>query len=282
VTATVNETGSNAFGEYLRARRETLVPEQLGLERIGRRRVRGLRREEVAMAAAISTDYYMRLEQGRDRRPSEQVLAALARALRLDPDEIRHLRGLAASADDPVLDLTSADERVSSGLAILLDGWDRTPAFVLSRFLDVLAFNRLARELLPVLEPGANLIEIACLDPLVPEMFGPRARAIESSVAALRASAGAEIDHPHVRALHDRLAPGNALFAEIWARHQVRPKRPGVERIHHPELGELQLRYETLAPNNADRQTLFVYYAEPGSATADKLEQLVDAGSRVR
>jgi transcriptional regulator with XRE-family HTH domain len=284
VTTTVNETGSNAFGEYLRARRETLVPEQLGLQRIGRRRVRGLRREEVAMAAAISTDYYMRLEQGRDRRPSEQVLDALARALRLDADEIRHLRGLAASADDPVLELTPADERVSSGLAILLDSWDRTPAFVLGRFLDVLALNPLARELLPVLEPGANLIEIACLDPRVPAMFGPRPRAIEGSVAALRASAGAEIDHPHVRALYDRLAPGNPLFAEIWARHQVRAKRPGIERIQHPELGELQLRYETLAANDADRQTLFVYYAEPGSAAADKLEQLADvaAGSRVR
>ena len=282
VSATANVTGSNAFGDYLRARRGTLAPEQLGLPRIGRRRVRGLRREEVAMAAAISTDYYMRLEQGRDRRPSEQVVDALALALRLGPDETRHLHDLAAAAGEPASAPLHA-EQVSPGLAILLDSWDRTPAFVLGRFLDVLAFNPLARELLPVLERGANLIEIACLDPLVPEMFGPRARAVESSVAALRASAGAEIDHPHVRALYDRLAPGNPLFVEIWARHDVRAKRPGIERIRHPELGELQLRYETLAPNNADRQTLFVYYAEPGSAAADKLEQLADvaAGSRV-
>jgi transcriptional regulator with XRE-family HTH domain len=283
VSTTATVTGSNAFGEYLRARRATLAPEQLGLPRIGRRRVRGLRREEVAMTAAISTDYYMRLEQGRDRRPSEQVVDALALALRLDADETRHLHDLAAAAGEPAGGPPHA-EQVSPGLAILLDSWDRTPAFVLGRFLDVLAFNPLASELLPVLEPGANLIEIACLDPLVPEMFGPRAPAVESSVAALRASAGAEIDHPRVHALYDRLAADSPMFVEIWARHDVRPKRPGVERIHHPELGELQLRYETLAPNNADRQTLFVYYAEPGSAAADKLEQLADvaAGSRVR
>jgi transcriptional regulator with XRE-family HTH domain len=283
VSTNATVTGSNALGEYLRARRATLAPEQLGLPRIGRRRVRGLRREEVAMAAAISTDYYMRLEQGRDRRPSEQVVDALALALRLDPDETRHLHDLAAAAGEPATVPLHA-EQVSPGLAILLHSWDRTPAFVLGRFLDVLAFNPLARELLPVLEPGANLIEIACLDPLVPQMFGPRARAVESSVAALRASAGAEIDHPRVRALYDRLAADSPMFAEIWARHDVRPKRPGIERIHHPELGELQLRYETLAPSNADRQTLFLYYAERGSAAADKLEQLADvaAGSRVR
>jgi transcriptional regulator with XRE-family HTH domain len=279
VSTTANVTGSNAFGEYLRARRATLAPEQVGLPRIGRRRVRGLRREEVAMTAAISTDYYMRLEQGRDRRPSEQVVDALALALRLDPDEARHLHELAAAAGEPATIPLHA-ELVSPGLAILLDSWERTPAFVLGRFLDVLAFNPLARELLPVLAPGANLIEIACLDPLVPQMFGPRARAVESSVAALRASAGAEIDHPRVRALYDRLAADSPMFVEIWARHDVRPKRPGIERIRHPELGELQLRYETLVPNNADRQTLFVYYAEPGSAAADALEQLAD-GLRV-
>jgi transcriptional regulator with XRE-family HTH domain len=279
VSTTANVTGSNAFGEYLRARRATLAPEQVGLPRIGRRRVRGLRREEVAMTAAISTDYYMRLEQGRDRRPSEQVVDALALALRLDPDETRHLQELAAAAGERATVPLHA-ERVSPGLAILLDSWERTPAFVLGRFLDVLAFNPLARELLPVLTLGANLIEIACLDPLVPQMFGPRARAVESSVAALRASAGAEIDHPRVRALYDRLAADSPMFVQIWARHDVRPKRPGIERIRHPELGELQLRYETLVPNNADRQTLFVYYGEPGSAAADKLEQLAD-GLRV-
>ena len=157
---------------------------------------------------------------------------------------------------------------------------------MLGRFLDVLAVNPLARELLPVLEPGANLIEIACLDPRVPEMFGPR-RACDRGVG--RGSAG-------VRGRRDRSSacararttgwrPAILPFAEIWARHRgPSPSVPGSSGSSHPELGELRLRYETLAANDADRQTLFVYYAEPGSAAADKLEQLAEvaAGSRVR
>ena len=133
----------NPIGEYLRARRELVHPEDIGLPDLGRRRVPGLRREEVAMLAGVSADYYVRLEQGRDQHPSEQVIEALGRALQLDDDGVAHLRQLAA----PTARRRRAPrrpERVPAGILELLDSLHETPAYVYGRYLDILAANPLA------------------------------------------------------------------------------------------------------------------------------------------
>ena len=166
-------TSENPIGEYLRARRELVRPEEVGLPDLGsgRRRVPGLRREEVAMLAGVSADYYVRLEQGRDQHPSEGVIEALGRALLLDDDAIAHLRGLAT----PTARRRRAPrrpERVPPGILELLDSLHETPAYVYGRYLDVLAANPLATALVPYYRVGVNLVRASFLDPAIEE-FGP-------------------------------------------------------------------------------------------------------------
>ena len=154
--------GSNALGRFLRGRRERVSPADVGLPTTGRRRVRGLRREEVAGLAGISPDYYLRIEQGRDVNPSVQVLESLAQALRLTSPEREHLLLLAGHRDE-----SSAPDRVDAvpvGVSELLDAIEPLPAFAQNRFMDVLAANVSARKLSPAMRPGTNLIEQAFLN----------------------------------------------------------------------------------------------------------------------
>src|ERR1700756_4658978 len=150
----------NALGEYLRARRELVSPESAGIRHIGRRRVPGLRRDELSLLAGVSTDYYVRLEQGRDRNPSPQVLDALARALQLDDEATAHLHALAGH-ERRVRRSGQRPERVPPSILQLIAGWHETPAFVQGRRLDVLAANRLATALSPHLTPGVNQLRAA-------------------------------------------------------------------------------------------------------------------------
>lgn len=146
---------TNTIGEYLRARRQLVRPEQAGLPDLGmRRRTPGLRREEVAMLAGVSADYYIRLEQGRDHHPSAQVLDALARAPQLDDDATAHLHSLASPEPQRRRRAPTRPERVPAGILQLLDTWTDTPAYVYGRYMDVLAANPLARALSPFNEPG--------------------------------------------------------------------------------------------------------------------------------
>lgn len=263
----------NPIGEYLRARRELVRPEDIGLPDLGRRRVPGLRREEVAMLAGVSADYYVRLEQGRDQHPSEQVIEALGRALQLDDDGIAHLRRLAT----PTARRRRAPrrpERVPAGILELLDSLYDTPAYVYGRYLDVLAANPLATALIPYYRVGVNLVRASFLDPQLEETHGDRERATEVSVAALRALTGPDVDDPQLEELIGELSVRSERFRRLWARHDVKPKRSGRTRIDHSQVGELELGYEKLPIADADRLTLVLYHAAPGSRSAQALALL--------
>lgn len=157
-------SGENALGEFLRARRELLDPEQVGVPDFGRRRVPGLRREELAMLAGVSAPYYARLEQGRDRHPSPQILEALARALGLDEQATAHMQRLVPTAPKPRR-RSRQSEQVAPGLQHLLQRWTTEPVVVIGRYRDVLAANRLAQTLNPGFVPGRNLLHHTFLDP---------------------------------------------------------------------------------------------------------------------
>jgi transcriptional regulator with XRE-family HTH domain len=268
----------NLIGEYLRARRELVHPEDVGLPELGgnRRRVPGLRREEVAMLAGVSTDYYVRLEQGRDQHPSEQVLGALARALQLDDDATAHLYRLAAPPARRRRRSPKA-EKVPAGILELVDSWTETPAYVGGRYMDVLAANPLATALVPYYEAGTNLVRAAFLDPRVRDMYGDWERVTESTVAGLRALVGPDVDDPRLTELVGELSVRSERFRQLWARHDVRPKRGGRTEIDHPQVGKLELGYEKLMIPNTNCQTLVIYHAEPGSRSAQGLALLASS-----
>jgi transcriptional regulator with XRE-family HTH domain len=274
--------GENLIGRFLRARRELVRPEDVGLPDFGRRRVPGLRREELAMLAGVSADYYVRLEQGRDQHPSEQVLDALARALRLDDDATAHLHELARPAPRRRRRAPVRAERVRPGLVDLLETWTHTPAFVLGRCMDVLAANRLAGALHPVCAQGGNMVRTSFLDPGAAERFPELAAVRQDTVAALRASIGPDLDDPALTDLVGELSLKSEEFRRLWARHDVRDKTWGRKRIVHPQVGELDLAYESFAVNGADGQMLVTYHADAGSPTERALALLssMTAGDR--
>ncbi len=261
----------NLIGEYLRARRELIRPEDAGLRDNGHRRVPGLRRDELAMLAGISTEYYTRLEQGRDRRPSPQVLDAIARALGLDEDATAHLHALGT----PSAPRRRRPERVRPGVQLLLDAWQTTPAYVQGPFQDVLAANDLAVALSPIFTPGGNILRAVLLDPAVQEFLPGWQQRIGSLVAALRLMTGPDVDDPRLTDLVGELSVKSDLFRRLWSRHDAAPHPGGgVHRMRHPVVGDLELRYEKFAVTGADGQLLVVYHAVPGSPSADALSLL--------
>ncbi|MFG1710815.1 helix-turn-helix transcriptional regulator [Nonomuraea sp. M3C6] len=273
-------SSSSPLGQYLRARRELVQPEEVGLPRQERRRVPGLRREELAMLAGISGDYYLRLEQGKDRHPSVQVLDALARALRLDDAATAHLHQLA----QPKLAIRrpARVERVPTGILHLLDLYDRTPAFVQNRFMDVLAANPLAAALSPNFAIGTNLLMAAFLDPADSRLYLDWDQVAEDVVAAVRPLAGEEIDSPRLAEIIGELSVRSDRFQHLWARHDVRPKTGGMRRLNHPQVGRIELRHEKLIIAGTTGQMLVIYHAEPGTPSADALALLTSlaAGSQ--
>ena len=266
--------GDNRIGRYLRARRELVRPEDVGLPDLGRRRVPGLRREELAMLAGVSADYYVRLEQGRDQHPSEQVLDALARALRLDEDAAAHLQELARPAPRRRRRSRARAERVRPGLVALMDSWPATPALVLGRCLDMLASNALAAALHPACATGGNMVRMIFLDPGAHEVYPDREAIAADTVASLRASVGPDLDDPALTDLVGELSLKSTEFRRLWARHDVREKTHGSKRMRHPQVGELDLFYESFAVNGSDGQMLVTYHAAPGSASARALALL--------
>jgi transcriptional regulator with XRE-family HTH domain len=195
----------NPIGQFLRARREQVQPEDVGIESYGRRRVPGLRREELAMLAGVSVDYYVRLEQGRERHPSEQVLEALARALRLDDTAARHLQELArppARRRRP----SARPQRVRPGVKRLMDGWTHTPAFVMGRCMDVLAANSLAEALHGRPLEGTNVMRSIFLDSGARDFYADWEEVARDTVATLRALAGADLDDPRLTELVGELS----------------------------------------------------------------------------
>jgi transcriptional regulator with XRE-family HTH domain len=261
------------LGEFLRARRALVQPEDVGLPDVGRRRVAGLRRSEVAMLAGVSVDYYVRLEQGRDSHPSEQVLEALARVLRLDDDAVAHLHELARPAPRRRR-ARSRPERVRPGVLRLLESWSHNPAWILGRRMDVLAYNELALMLHPSLKSERNVVRMVFLDPEAREIYADWDAVARETVATLRAAAGADLDDPGLTELVGELSLKSGEFRRLWARHDVKEKASGSKRLRHPMVGDLELHYETFAVADAPGQLLVAYHAEAGSSTERALALL--------
>jgi transcriptional regulator with XRE-family HTH domain len=269
----------NRIGQFLRARRELVQPEDVGIESYGRRRVPGLRREELAMLAGVSVDYYVRLEQGRERHPSEQVLEALARALQLDDTAARHLQELARPPTRRRRP-SARPQRVRPGVERLMDSWTHSPAFVMGRCMDVLAANSLADALHGRSIRGINLVRSILLEPGAQDFYADWDDVARDTVATLRALAGTDLDDPRLTELVGELSLKSEEFRRLWARHDVREKTSGTKRFVHPVVGELSLGYESFAIGGAPGQILVVYHAEPGGRDerALKLLESVAAG----
>ncbi|MFI6250694.1 helix-turn-helix transcriptional regulator [Streptomyces sp. NPDC051016] len=269
---------SSEIAAFLRSRRAGLTPDRAGLPADGRtRRVPGLRRDEVARLAGVSTEYYTRLEQGRVGSPSPGVVEALARALQLDPSEHEHLTNLlarpTAARRGP-----APQQRVRPGLYLQLQTLDHVPAFVLGRRADVLASNRLAREILTDFDalpaPRRNLARYYLLDPEARERVVDWEQVAAETVATLRLEAGR---HPHDRRLADlvgELILTSPEFSTWWNDHRVLGRTHGTKSYRHPLVGELQFSYESFRPLGDPDQTLCVYNAEPDSPTAHALRLL--------
>ena len=222
------------------------------------------------MLAGISSDYYLRLEQGRDKHPSSQVLDALARALRLDIKAAEHLHRLAGltGARQP----HSAFETVADNLDQLIDQFSM-PAIVANRYQDVLAANPIARALSPGFAPGENFLRWRLLAPAARELYVDWEEATEVAVSGLREVAGIDLDDPRMRALIDDLSVSSDRFRELWARADV-GYRTGIVHMRHPTVGDVHLSRIRLNVPHSDEQHLLIYHAEPGSESAKALENL--------
>jgi transcriptional regulator with XRE-family HTH domain len=267
---------ANTLGDFLRARRQHLRPEDAGLIPGPRRRVPGLRREELAMLAGISAEYYLRLEVGRDKNPSAQVIEALARALQLDIKATKYLYQLA----NPVISRwdQSVLDAAAEGLDELIDQLP-FPAIVANRYQDVLAANAIAQALSPGFAPGQNFLRWRLLDPAARELYVDWEDATDAAVSGLRELAGAVPDDPRMQTLIAELSSASPRFRELWAHASV-GYRLGTMHLRHPRVGDLYLcRNQLNVPHvaNAIGQHLLIYRAEPGSDSAIALAELKSA-----
>ncbi|MFC8075629.1 helix-turn-helix transcriptional regulator [Streptomyces sp. NPDC057307] len=285
------------LGEFLRSRRALLRPEDAGLPTYGgsRRRVPGLRREELAQLAGVSAGYYTRLEQGQSPNASDSVLDAVARVLRLDDDERAHLYSLARPR--PKAPRREAEpERVRPGVRIMIRSFGDVPALVLGRFGDILDWNPAAHALLVGhLDIGSpdrpgdrpNIARLLFLDPHMRELYGGGegnggngssgsgwTRKARATVADLRLIAGRYPDDPGLTGLVGELTVASAEFAELWAAHSVGDCGTDTRTYRHPTVGAMTLMVEFMTLPNDEGQRVAVYGAEPGSASEAALRLL--------
>ncbi|MFD0903425.1 helix-turn-helix transcriptional regulator [Actinomadura sediminis] len=260
------------LGAYLTARRARVAPDDVGLPSTGHRRVPGLRREEVAMLAGVSADYYVRLEQGRERTPSPQVADALADALRLDGDGRLHLFRLAGLA--PHDRGAAVPARVDPGLLQLMSAWPSNPAIVYNRAYDVLASNAIADALFHDWAHSRNLMHVVFTDPAAREFYRDWRDVARNSVAGFRLAHGRAPDDPRVRRVLAELLDASPEFADLWARHDARGKSLERKRFAHRDVGPVTLTMQTFDVRSSPGQELVVYHAEPGSASAEALALL--------
>ncbi|MFI0226779.1 helix-turn-helix transcriptional regulator [Streptomyces lydicus] len=266
--------------EFLASRRAKITPQQAGLPAYGgNRRVPGLRREEVAMLAGVSVDYYNRLERGNLSGVSESVLDALGRALQLDDAERSHLHNLARTANtSPAKRRRPARQRISASLHRVLDAMTDAPAFIRNGRLDILAVNPLGRALYSPLYADAarpvNIARFQFLHPDGPDFFPDWEISVHTTVALLRTQAGR---NPYDKALTDligELVTRSAEFRTAWAAHNVRLHHTGTKRFHHPVIGDLELSFEAMELPANPGLTLTAYSAEPHSPSHDGLKLL--------
>ncbi|BBY24199.1 helix-turn-helix transcriptional regulator [Mycobacterium stomatepiae] len=262
-------TEGTALAQFLRARRSLVQPADVGLPAGGRRRVAGLRREEVAILANISTDYYLRLEQGREEHPSDQVLIALSRALKLDDDAVSYLRNLmrhkSTDAVEPLRD-------PHPGIRGLIDGWPLTAAHVVDPGLTVIATNHLADALLPSFGVGANTMRELFRDPETPNFYRNWKKLAAWAVALVRVLYGQRPD-PALISLVDELVDQCPRFRQLWERHDVKYEPAGLMLVNHPRVGNLDLNYQQMALPTTGH-VLVAYWAEPGSASEEGMRRL--------
>jgi len=266
--------------EFLATRRARITPEQAGLPAYGgNRRVAGLRREEVAMLAGVSVDYYTRLERGNFGGVSESVLASIARALQLDDAEREHLFDLArATATVRPPRRRVSPQRVRPTVQRILDAMTDVPAFVRNNRRDLLAANRLGYAIYSEIYADGgtpvNTARFLFLSPRARTFFLDWQGAANDTVASLRSEAGRD---PHDRGLSDlvgELATRSPEFATLWAKHNVRHHTMGAKSIHHPVVGDLHLTFESMDLPADPGLALIVYGTEPGTASHDALSML--------
>lgn len=277
--------------QFLSSRRARLTPEQVGLPTGGgRRRVPGLRREEVAVLAGVSTDWYVRLEKGHIGGVSADVLDAVARALRLDDAERAYLFDLAASAHPTRAPRSRNRTHVRPSLQRVVDSMITAPAFVRNGRLDLLAINALGRALFaPALDDQApdaagrraNMARFCFLDPRARDFYPDWDRAAHTSVALLRAEAGRDPHNRDLTALIGELATRSDGFRTRWAAHNVRLHHCGTKCFRHPAVGRLDLAFDAMDLPADPGLTLTVYTAEPGSPSADGLRLLASWAATV-
>ncbi|WP_345573238.1 helix-turn-helix transcriptional regulator [Nonomuraea rosea] len=266
------------LGEFLRSRRARLRPEELGLSVYGqRRRVPGLRREELALLAGVSVDHYVRLEQGRSLHFSAEVLDAVAQALRLDAAERAHLHRLASPAPSPVV--TCGGRRpLRSGIERLLSSIQDVPAYLVDRNTTVLAWNQLGAALITdfgALPPGQrNMARLTFLDEGMRSLYADWPARARDLVGFLRLDAARRPADPSTAALIDELSAASSEFRELWAEHGVKDKGHGRYRYRHPLVGELELAFETLRLPDDPGVALVMHTADEGSPSHTALQLL--------
>jgi transcriptional regulator with XRE-family HTH domain len=268
-----------ALGAFLRSRRDRLSPAQAGIDAFpGPRRVPGLRREELAVAAGLSPDYYSRLEQGRQSTISVQVLDALARTLRLDDVEHAHLLDLAAPTARRAA-TANVRQRPDPGLLRLMDNLGHRPVLLLGNRGEILARNALLQSVLGrPLDPGTSFVRYMFQDPLARGRIINWADFASASVAAMRREAGRRPHDRHLAALLDELRASDPDVARWWEDHAVRDYASVAKRIDHPVAGVLSFDIEIVGAPHEPDQRLVIYTTPPDSPTADMLPLLASWG----
>jgi transcriptional regulator with XRE-family HTH domain len=266
----------NELGEFLKTRRAELSPRTVGLPETGApRRVAGLRREEVAQLAVISTDYYTRLEQGRIQA-SAPVLSTLAQVLHLDDDQRDYLFSLAGK--DHGRPRRRGRQTVQPQLQRLLDDLTATPAIVMGRRMDILAWNSLAAALITdfaeIPEKKRNYARVVFTDPAMRSLYTDWDTVARTAVAQLRMEAAKYPDDPRLTALVGELSVQDPHFRQWWAAHHVAARTVGTKALHHPIAGALTLDWDTLTASTDPDQQLVIWTAEPGTPSHDGLRIL--------
>lgn len=263
-----------SLATFLRTRRDLLKPADVGLVEGERRRVAGLRREEVAMLAGISSEYYLRLEQGRERQPSDQVLEGLASALQLNDDATQYMRNLARPASRRRRRGMPPVEKVDPGLQTLIDNWHLTPAYVHDRRMTIVAANAMACALTPFFAPGVNHMRAVFLEPELRNWIRNWEEVTGVLAASLRFNIGeGNSSDPELQALIGELSIASQRFRTLWARQDVKQKTSGPSIVDHPQVGLLELRYRTFVLPDT-KHVLVAYYAEPGTTAEERLRLL--------
>ncbi|MEU8379244.1 helix-turn-helix transcriptional regulator [Streptosporangium sp. NPDC048865] len=257
-----------SLGDFLRERREAASSLQVEPRGLDSRQGTGLRREEVAMLAGISTDFYTRLEAGRERHPSKRVLDALVLALSLEPDACRHLYDLAKRRP---IRCGGGVEKVSPGLVTLIQSWPTTPALVCGRFLDVLAMNRPGVVLYDGMDYGDNLLRTVFLDPMARIFYRDWERLAMARVAQLRIAAAGNLEHPYLAELVGELSLKSEEFRTYWARRDIDDLTCTPYAIHHSMVGNLDVTGASYDVDQHPGQQLLLLQAAPGSPSEDSL-----------